>query len=693
MPAAKSAKAPRRAVVVRLLPTDKLVPTADNTRRPITNTSVESLAKSLVRDGVLQPIVVRPHPSEDGKWEIRAGERRWRAAKLAGLAEIPAIIRPLDDQAAMTVTIAENLQRENLHPLEEAAAFRQALDKGLEPKALAAKLGKSAAFVHRRASLTTLSQSWRAEILRPDSEAGRFSVAHLELISRLPAETQELLAENGFHRVFARGFPTVEELRRVIDDGLRTLASMPWKLDDEGLDPKAGACLTCPKRSGMQPALFDAEDAPSNGKVSKSDRCLDPCCFDRKMTAFVLGREAVARGEPLLDEAKQRAAARLVHAARTVLARLPDELCHDVHGAAPEPQRPRGHAPGTGDQTESLTRAALLRDLMSFARLVVFAVIAGAVVVGAVKLPGLLAETPADVQARQQREQAKREAAARKEADNATRADIGVLVEQARNAETTAKEFVKETERFAAEVEPLLTSDPGKLIAADPTSVETIVALLDRSRPTKEDASRLAQRINRDLVAPLAASLKQNPPLRPDPSRATQIESAAAEARSGVAAYRELRLAFEALLAEGKKSGGTPADKTLAAVIEEARHKHFLEQQQAIQAASQELRDASAAQLVQAERAKAQAAARVEEEKQRAAAAAAEREAQRVIRLSASSMVCCPRSMRTRRTATPSSVPGEVHSPTVSLTPSATSSRTLNPGMVAPFCPLAAGPW
>lgn len=297
MPGTRTASSRRRAITVRMLPTDKLIPTADNTRRAITNTSVQSLAKSLARDGVLQPIVVRPHPSEDGKWEIRAGERRWRAAKVAGLAEIPAIVRPLDDQAAVTVTIAENLQRENLHPLEEAAAFQQALDKGHEPKALAAKLGKSVAFVLRRASLTTLTEAWRTEVLRPDSDAGRLSVAHLELISRLPAATQDVLAENSFHRVFARGFPTVEQLRRVIDDGLRTLVSMPWKLDDEGIDPKAGSCVNCPKRSGMQPALFDAEDAPANGKVSATDRCLDPCCFDRKMTAFVLGRESALRAD------------------------------------------------------------------------------------------------------------------------------------------------------------------------------------------------------------------------------------------------------------------------------------------------------------------------------------------------------------------------------------------------------------
>ncbi len=290
-------KLARPKYTLRLLPTDKLVPTEDNTRRPITQASVESLARSMARDGVLQPIVVRPHPEREGRWEIRAGERRWRAAQLAGLKEMPAIVRPLDDESALTVTIAENLLRLNLHPLEEAAGIQQALDKGHDPKKLAARLGKSMPFVLRRASLTRLSKTWQVEVLRSDSDASRLSVAHLELIARLPEETQDVLAENGLHRVFARGFPTVDELRRVIEDGLRTLVSMPWKLDDETLDPKSGACLNCPKRSGMQPALFDNDDAPKDGKVSKTDRCLDPACFDRKQTAFVLQRENELRQE------------------------------------------------------------------------------------------------------------------------------------------------------------------------------------------------------------------------------------------------------------------------------------------------------------------------------------------------------------------------------------------------------------
>lgn len=290
-------KRPKVRAVVRSLPVERLIPTPDNRRRAITRASVESLAKSIAKDGVLQPIVVRPHPEKDGWWEIRAGERRWRAAKLAGLAEIPAVVRTLDDESALTVTIAENLQREGLHPLEEAATIQQAFDRGHSPKSVAARLGKSPAYIVRRASLTKLSKVWRDEVLKPESEAGRLSVAHLELIARLPEETQDSLAENSFSRVFARGYPTVEELRRLIDDGLHTLKVMPWPLDDETLDPQAGSCLNCPKRSGMNPMLFDAEDAPHGAKVSKSDRCLDPACFDRKHAAFIERREGELRQE------------------------------------------------------------------------------------------------------------------------------------------------------------------------------------------------------------------------------------------------------------------------------------------------------------------------------------------------------------------------------------------------------------
>lgn len=288
-------KRPNVRTVLRSLPVEKLVPTPDNRRHSITRASVESLAKSIAKDGVLQPIVVRAHPEKEGFWEIRAGERRWRAAKLAGLSEVPALVRTLDDEAALSVTIAENLQRENLHPLEAAATVQQAFERGLDLKVIAGRLGKSPAAIARLASISRLTAAWRDEVMKPDSEASRLSVGHLELIARLPQETQDVLAENSCCRVFARGYPTVDDLRRLIDGGLHTLRAMPWPLADETLEPTAGSCLQCPKRSGMHPLLFDGEEIPKAGKVSKTDRCLDPACFERKHASFVERREGELR--------------------------------------------------------------------------------------------------------------------------------------------------------------------------------------------------------------------------------------------------------------------------------------------------------------------------------------------------------------------------------------------------------------
>lgn len=288
----------RRATLahrIQMLPVDQLVPTPDNGRRNVSANSLKSLARSIKRNGVLQPILVRVHPTEGNKWEIRAGFRRWKAAKQAGLEKIPVIVGRLDDEAALAVTITENLQRENLHPLEEAVVIQKAFEHGFDTEAVAARLGRNVQFVARRASLTQLAEVWRKAVLTSGTPASRLSPAHLELIARLPEETQTLLAEDNFFSVFGRGFPTVAEMQRIIDGGLHTLAAMPWSVDDEALDPKAGACRNCPKRSGAHPMLFDGEAAPANGKLSKTDRCLDPGCFDRKQIAHVQRCEADLR--------------------------------------------------------------------------------------------------------------------------------------------------------------------------------------------------------------------------------------------------------------------------------------------------------------------------------------------------------------------------------------------------------------
>jgi ParB/RepB/Spo0J family partition protein len=280
---------------MEMIAPERLIPTPDNRRKPISDASVRTLAKSIKQDGMLQPIVVRPHPTKADCFEIRAGERRWRAARLAGLKEIPVIVRRLDNEHALAVTIAENMLRQNLHPLEEAEAIQLAVEREYDLKAIASRLGKSIGYLARRASLTRLSRSWRKEAARANSDASRLTAAHLELIARLPEPTQESLTQNDFWPVFGRGFPSVGELRRIIDGSLRSLEAMPWNPNDETLDPKVGACTNCPKRSSQQPMLFPEDESGKNPDSPRGDRCLDPLCFECKHLAFVQQRECKLR--------------------------------------------------------------------------------------------------------------------------------------------------------------------------------------------------------------------------------------------------------------------------------------------------------------------------------------------------------------------------------------------------------------
>src|SRR5690349_14605367 len=128
---------------------DKIVPSKTNPRKQWVENGLKELSESIKASGVLQPILLRPL-NGSGKFEIIAGERRFRAAKLAELPELPAIVRKMGDQEAMELQIVENLQREDVHPLDEANGYRALLDlKGEDKKpvhtaaSIAAKVGKS----------------------------------------------------------------------------------------------------------------------------------------------------------------------------------------------------------------------------------------------------------------------------------------------------------------------------------------------------------------------------------------------------------------------------------------------------------------------------------------------------------------------------------------------------------------------
>jgi ParB family chromosome partitioning protein len=150
---------------MRSLPIDLLDPSPFQPRMNFDEDMLQELADSIRVRGILQPILVRPHPDVKGRYQIIAGERRWRAAAMAEMREIPVICRELDDMESTAAALIENLQRENLNPIEEAEGYQRLIQTyGLTHEALGTLVGKSRAHVGNVVRLLTLPNSVRDEI-------------------------------------------------------------------------------------------------------------------------------------------------------------------------------------------------------------------------------------------------------------------------------------------------------------------------------------------------------------------------------------------------------------------------------------------------------------------------------------------------------------------------------------------------
>ncbi len=141
------------------LPVGQLHPNPGQPRRNFDDTAARELADSIKENGVLQPILVRPHPSRPDEFEIVAGERRWRAAQLARLHEVPVLVREIDDGQALELALVENIQREDLNALEEAEAYRHLVeDFGHSQDDLSRALGKSRSHISNTLRLLGLPE-------------------------------------------------------------------------------------------------------------------------------------------------------------------------------------------------------------------------------------------------------------------------------------------------------------------------------------------------------------------------------------------------------------------------------------------------------------------------------------------------------------------------------------------------------
>ena len=151
----------------RRLPIEFLYPSHGQPRRAFNEDDIEALASSIRANGILQPLLVRPVDDFGERFAIVAGERRWRAAQRAGLVEVPVVVRALDDGEALEIALLENVQRQDLSPLEEAAAYERLIqDYGHTQEALAERVGKSRSHIANLLRLTQLPvrlQAWLEE--------------------------------------------------------------------------------------------------------------------------------------------------------------------------------------------------------------------------------------------------------------------------------------------------------------------------------------------------------------------------------------------------------------------------------------------------------------------------------------------------------------------------------------------------
>ena len=167
----------------------QIQPCAFQPRKDFSAESLQELADSIKEQGVVQPLLVR---KQGDHFELIAGERRWRAAELAGLAEVPVMVREADDRTVLELALVENLQRENLNPMEEALGYSQLIDQfQLRQEDIATRVGKSRAAVANALRLLNLAQDLQGYI-----RTGRLSVGHAKVILALTtADEQRLAAE------------------------------------------------------------------------------------------------------------------------------------------------------------------------------------------------------------------------------------------------------------------------------------------------------------------------------------------------------------------------------------------------------------------------------------------------------------------------------------------------------------------
>lgn len=244
-----------------------------NPRKHFSESSIAEMAQSLKSVGLIEPLVVRSITGNEFEFQIVCGERRYRAAVLAKLEKLLCVVKELNDDQVFEIQITENLQRENVNPLDECDAYHQLIKKGNTLEDLSTRFGRTTDYIYNRMRLINLNEDARQHL-----ESGVLPITAAIKLSFLTEDQQtnaikRLIVVNEVNKKKQYFFTGLRELKNFFDNNvLMKLEYADFSKTDKKLYPEAGPCTTCPKRTGQN--LFN--------DIANKGQCLDSACFKMK---------------------------------------------------------------------------------------------------------------------------------------------------------------------------------------------------------------------------------------------------------------------------------------------------------------------------------------------------------------------------------------------------------------------------
>jgi ParB/RepB/Spo0J family partition protein len=277
------------------IPLSEIMLSPTNPRQSFNAKKLEELAADVKQRGVQEPILVRPVTGAERNFQVVFGERRYRASEKAGKETVPAIVRPLTDEQVLELQIVENLQREDLHPLDEAEAFQRLYEMALHEQPnhdeavalVAARVGKKPDDIEKSLKLRSLTEAAKTAFRKDLILLGHaFELCRLredeqkQALAFLTESRREVNQPNG-GRKNVKVMPGVPDLKLWIQQNLfLDLERAPFDTQDATLNKEMGACSTCQFRTGNQPVLFS--------DVRKGDICTVPSCWKEKRNGTII---------------------------------------------------------------------------------------------------------------------------------------------------------------------------------------------------------------------------------------------------------------------------------------------------------------------------------------------------------------------------------------------------------------------